>query len=242
MLRQAVKKTFLAAVITLSVLAAYISIRWAIADILETQIRYQLSKAQTVHHTLDAREWRLTHDMLKKTLELHPDYSGYLELAAFFYRVAASRSQALVDELGWHDSQQQALEYARSALQKRPSWPYLWDDLFQSKVRLKQFDNELTGAMERAVTLGPWEEPVQYDIAFDGLDEWDNLPTEARQTVLKAMEQNLAMLKNPKSLYEDIEEYANIDKLCQLANLAADPTLSLLKQYCRQAPESLKVR
>jgi hypothetical protein len=239
---QAAKKIFLAAVITSSVLAAYISFRWAIADILETQIRYQLRKAQTEGQKLDVREWRLTRDMLKKTLKLHPDYSGYLELATYFYLVAASRPQTLVDELGWRDTEQQALEYARSALLKRPSWPYLWDDLFQSKIMLKQFDNELTGAMKRAVTLGPWEEPVQYDIAFDGLDEWDNLPTEARQTVLKAMEQNLAMQKNPKSLYEDIGEYDNIDKLCQLANQAPDPALSLLKQYCRQAPESLNVR
>ncbi|MFZ2171867.1 MAG: hypothetical protein WAW61_19780 [Methylococcaceae bacterium] len=230
----AVKKIFLAALIALSVLAAYISIRWAIADILETQIRYQLSKAQTAGHRLDAREWRLTQDMLQKTLELHPDYSAYLELAVFFYQVAAGRPQALLDELGWHDSRQQALKYARSALLKRPTWPDLWDDLFQSKIRLKQFDNELTGAMERAVTLGAWEEQVQYDIAFDGLDEWDNLPAAAQQTVLKAMEQTLSMQKDPKSLYKEMQEYASIGKLCQQVSPAPDNVLSLLTQYCRQ--------
>lgn len=237
---QAAKKLFLTSLIVFFFLAAYISVRWAIADILETQVRYQLDKAQTGGQSFDARQWRLTHGMLQKALNLHPDYSGYLELAVFFYQVAATRPQELLDELGWHDSQQQALKYARRALLKKPSWPYLWDDLFLSKIRLEQIDNELTGAMERAVTLGPWEEPVQYDIAFDGLDEWENLTAAAQQTVLKAMEQILSMQKNPKSLYEDMEEYDNIVELCHRGNQAPAPASSLLKQYCQQ--ENSEVR
>jgi hypothetical protein len=232
---QVAKKFFLTSLIVLSLLAAYLSVRWAIADILETQIRYQLNKAQTVGQTLDARQWRLTKDMLQKVLKLHPDYSGYLELAVFFYQVAASRPQALVDELGWHDSRQQALEYARFALLKRPTWPYLWDDLFQSKIKLKQFDNELTSAMERAVTLGPWEIDVQEDIGFIGLDSWENLPVAAQQTVLKAMEQTFIMQRDPKPLQEDMQEHANIDKFCQRVIIVAiDDALSMLKQYCQQ--------
>jgi hypothetical protein len=231
---QAVRKFSLASLLVLSLLAAYISVRWAIADILETQIRYQLSKAQTIGHTLDAREWRLTQDMLQKVLELHPDYSVYSKLAVFFYQVAASRPQALLDELGWHDGWQQALAYNRSALLKRPSWPYLWDDLFQNKIRLKQFDKELSGAMERAVTLGPWEEAVQYDIAFDGLDKWEWLPAAAQQTVLKAMEQTLSMQQDPKSLYKEMQEYASVGKLCQRINPVLAHEFSMLKQYCQQ--------
>ncbi len=231
---QAAKKFFLTSLIVFSLLAAYLSVRWAIADILETQIRYQLGKAQTVGQTLDARQWRLTHDMLENALKLHPDYSGHLELAVLFYQVAASRSKALLDELDWHDSQQQTLKYARNALLKRPTWPYLWDDLFQSKIKLKQFDNELTGAMERAVTLGSWEESVQYDIAFDGLDHWENLPVEAQQTVLNAMEQTLTMQQDPKPLYKDMVEYASIGKLCQRVNLAPEHLFTMLKQFCQQ--------
>jgi hypothetical protein len=230
---QAAKKLFLTPLILILLLAAYLSVRWAIADIFETQIRYQLGKAQTDGQTLDAQQWRLTHNMLQHTLKLHPDYSGYLELAEFFYQVAASRPQALIDELDWHDNQQQALEYARRALLKRPTWPYFWDKLFQSKINLKQFDNELTGAMERAATLGPWEYGVQYDIAFTGLDYWDNLPATAQQTIVKAMEQTLAMRKYPKSLYKDMQEQANIGKLCQRAS-EPDQSLEMLGQFCQQ--------
>ncbi|MDD5461451.1 MAG: hypothetical protein PHG00_07440 [Methylococcales bacterium] len=230
---QAAKKLFLVSLIALCLLAAYTSIRWAIANILETQIRHQLGKAHTTG--LSSRQWRLTHDMLQNTLQLHPDYSGTLELAVFFHKMAASRPQALLDELGWHDNQQQALEYARSALLKRPSWPYLWDDFIQGKIKLKQFDEELTDAMERAVTLGPWEESVQEDVAFYGLDNLENLPPAAQQIVLNAMEQTLSMQKDKKSLYQDIQESANNGKLCQTLTPESELALGMLKKYCQQS-------
>jgi hypothetical protein len=228
----AAKKLFLASLIAFCLLAAYTSIRWAIADILETQIRYQLGKAQITD--LSSRQWRLADNMLQNALQLHPDYSGTLELAVFFHKMAASRPQALLNELGWQDSQQQALEYARRALLKRPSWPYLWDDFIQGKIKLEQFDDELIDAMERAVTLGPWEESVQEDVAFYGLDNWESLPPAAQQIVLNAMEQTLSMQKDPKSLYQDMQESANIGKLCRMLTPESELALNMLKEFCQQ--------
>jgi hypothetical protein len=231
---QALKKLLITLLIVLFLLAAYLSVRWAIADILETQIRYQLGKAQTDGQTLDARQWRLTYDMLQTVLKLHPDYSSHLELAVIFYQEAANLPQALLDELGWHDSQEKSLEYARCALLKRPTWPYLWDELFQSKIILNQFDNESTSAMEHAVKLGPWELDVQYDIASTGLDFWHDLPAAAQQTIINAMEQTLTIQQNSELLHKDMQENDNIGKLCQQVNSEPAHRLNMLKQYCQQ--------
>jgi hypothetical protein len=157
-----------------------------------------------------------------------------LELAVFFYQVAASRPKALLDELDWRDSQQQALEYARSALLKRPAWPYLWNELFQSKIKLKQFDNELTGAMERAVTLGPWEQSVQYDVAFTGLDNWDKLEMAARKWVIMALNKTIIMQPDPQPLVKEILAHANIGKLCLSVNEMPEYEMKMLAKYCKQ--------
>lgn len=208
--------------------AAYLSFRWALADILSVQARHQLGKAQTVDQTFNHEQWRLTEDLLATTLELHPDYSGYLEIAEMFYLVASDQPPELLDELGWSDSRQQALDSARRMALIRPSWPYFWNELVRNKVALDQYDNELAGAMERAVTLGPWEEPVQSEIAFTGLDHWQQLPNEARPWVLQALDKILDLRNDPKDLILEIQAHPNFDKLCLSVKLKTPP------RYCQQ--------
>lgn len=229
----AVRLCLLTPIVLLLLFAAYLSFRWALADVLAVQTRYQLNTALMVGQSLDARQWRLTRDLLEKTLWLHPDYSGYLELAELFYQVAASQPAVLLDELGWHDNQEKALDYARRALLIRPSWPYFWDELILSKVALKQFDSELTGAMERAVTLGPWEESVQYDVAFTGLDQWDNLEMVARQSAILALDKTLIMQRDPQPLIKQMLAHANIGKLCHSITVMPNNNLKMLAQYCK---------
>jgi hypothetical protein len=232
-----VKKFFLASIIVLLLTAAYTSGRWAVASLLETQVRHQLGKTGMVGKEFDAKQWRLTYDMLQTVLKLHPNYSSYLELTVFFYQVAETQSPTLLDELEWYNTPEQALNYTRDALLKRPSWPYLWNELFAHKVINNQFDNELTGAMERAATLGKWEYYVQFQIAFTGLENWENLPITGQKIVLKTMEQTLLMKKYPEPLHKYMQKKPNINKLCESVIADSNYTSGNLWQFCQRLPK-----
>jgi polysaccharide biosynthesis protein VpsP len=69
-----------------------------------------------------------------------------------------------------------ALGYYRQALALRPAWPYAWSDVALLKIRQQHLDTEFALAMERALTLGPWQAVVQASIAGGGLSVWDQLP------------------------------------------------------------------
>lgn len=230
----AVRIWTLVPVVILLLFASYLSFRWALADVLSTQVWHQLEKAQTTGQSLDAKHWTLSRTWLEKTLWLHPDYSGHLELAEFFYQVAGDQPTELLDELGWHDNHEKALDYARRALLIRPTWPYLWDELILNKVILNQFDNELTGAIERAVTLGPWEKSVQYDVAFTGLDYWDDLEIAARQWIMLAMNRTLFLQRDQQPLLKQILTHANFEKLCLSATEMPEDNVKMLANYCKR--------
>jgi hypothetical protein len=63
-------------VLLLLLFGAYLSFRWALADVLVTQVRHQLEKTQIEGQSLDAKQWRLTRNWLDPTLRLHADYSA----------------------------------------------------------------------------------------------------------------------------------------------------------------------
>jgi hypothetical protein len=213
--------------------AAYLSFRWALADALSLQIEYQLSKAKSAKHSLNVKQWGLTQNLLEKVLWLHPDYSENLELAESFYETARKQQTAILQELGWQDTQQKALDYNRRALLISPAWPDYWDKLIKNKVSLKQFDSELAGAMERAVNLGPWEILVQYDVAFIGLEHWDNLDKEAQKWVILALDKTLILQNNQKPKIKQMLAHTNLAKLCHSIPDMPKTDLKILPQYCR---------
>jgi tetratricopeptide (TPR) repeat protein len=230
----AAKHTLLIPVVLLLLWSAYLCFRWALADVLAEQVWHRLDKNQIATNSLNAEQWRKSRNWLEDSLQLHPNYSGNLELAEFFYITAANQPAELQDELGWHDNYEQALNYTRRALTIKPTWPFLWSELVLIKVNLQQFDSELTGAIERAVNLGPWEKSVQYDVALTGLDYWDNLEIAAHKWITMAMDKTLIMQKNPKLLLDDVFAHPNIDKLCISANEMPENNLKMLARYCKQ--------
>jgi hypothetical protein len=59
----------------------------------------------------------------------------------------------------------EALAQFRLATSLRPMWPYSWAAIASTKLKLQESDGEFARAVERAVTLGPWEPEVQLAIA-----------------------------------------------------------------------------
>jgi len=84
-----------------------------------------------------------------------------------------------------------ALGYYRQSLALRPSWPYAWADLALVKITQARLDAEFAFAMQRALTLGPWQTSVQASIAAGGLSVWDQLPatlqTRVEHTVARGL-------------------------------------------------------
>jgi tetratricopeptide (TPR) repeat protein len=199
---------YLPAILALAVLAIT-AMRWALADVYATQVRHHLDTVNDDSSNKNAGQWRLARQHLDRTLELRPAYARYFEQAEIFYQILdtlESEGNPLIQELAWKNNASEALEYARRGLRLTPSWPYLWKQLALSKLALKQFDDQLTGAFERAVHLGPWERDVQYDVAVLGLDDWPSLKEEPRLQVVKAMKQSLAMDQIRPDKFFDIKQ------------------------------------
>lgn len=229
-------KQIAAIVAALSLLTLAINcFRWSYADILASQIEYHLSAADKAPQKRTVEDWRQADQYLQQILSLRTQHPQYIEIAERYYQVLdtlETEAPALIDELGWKNNEQQALLSARKGLQLIPTWPYLWKQLVLSKVTLKQFDQELSLAIIKAVELGPWEKPVQYEIAVIGLENWDRLNEQSQNSVLNAIENMLQI--RPDRLY-DIKlllSHTNITKACILSTSFPDGSFKNFRKHC----------
>jgi len=215
---------------------ANIALRWSLADVYSTQVSHHLDTVKKDSSNKNAKQWRHAHQHLERTLELRPAYARYFELAEAFHQKLDSlefRKDPLIQELAWHDNALEALNYARRGLRQTPSWPYLWNRLVISKFLLKQFDNELTGGMERAVYLGPWVQPIQYGVVILGLGYWPNLQDAAQLHVLQSIEQTLAMDQINHSKVYDVKKVLSSTNFSQACNeQLSTTTRRQLDNYC----------
>lgn len=173
---------------------AIICFRWSAADITNYQIDYFLDTAflKSLSGTdADVDVWQKKRRQLEDTLRSRPDSSVYYANAERFYQkldTLESLTPALIKKLGWKDNEQKALDYARTALQIRPSSAFLWKQVTLSDLALKQYGNELNGAFERAVSLDGWNKELLFKIIRLGLENWENIDDSAKQSVMLAME------------------------------------------------------
>jgi hypothetical protein len=102
----------------------------------------------------------------------------------------------------------------RTAIQRRPSWPYAWANLAVVKFRLAELDREFFTALERAVTLGPWEPEIQKTVADLGLAAWKLLPEETRTPVRASLERGLH--RQGETIISLAARYGRLDVLAPL--------------------------
>ena len=214
--------------IFLLLLAAGYCFRMALADVLTTQVAYQLHQP-----SLTDAEWQLTGQILRQVLLFAPDQARSLELAGRFYQAQGYRQSSPQDFASRQDSRQKALHYFRQALRHNPAWPYLWDRLALTKMSLQQYDRELSGALERIARLGPWEKTLQYDVAIIGLSASDYLDQSGREALYFALEQSLKM--QDKDTQQSIMAQFKLKKLCAGIHYPS-ATLLTLSQRCAEKP------
>lgn len=229
-------KQIIAILAILGLLAlAIICFRWSYADVLVNQIDYHLSAADKAPEKRTAKDWRQADRYLQQIISTRTQHPQYIETAERFYQVLdtlETEAPALIEELGWRNNEQQALHYAREGLQLIPTWPYLWKQLVLSKVTLKQFDQELTAAIQKSVELGAWEKPVQYEIAVMGLANWDNLNTSSQNNILNTIENMLQIRPDRRYDTKLLLSHVNIAKACMLSASVTEGQFKNFKQHC----------
>lgn len=86
----------------------------------------------------------------------------------------------------------------RRAITLRPVSSYSWATLLLLKREHAEYDAEFRHALERAVTLGPWELDVQRIVAEVGMSAWDALPRAeqemVRENMVRGMRRQAAMM------------------------------------------------
>lgn len=212
--------------IILLLLAAGQCFRWALADVWATQVSHQLQQSG-----LTDEEWRLAGQMLGQALRLNPDQASSLELAGQFYQAQAYRQSRPQNVASRQDYRQEALLAFRQAVRLNPAWPYLWDRLALVKAGLQQYDQELSGALDRVARLGPWEKSLQYDAAVVGLAVAGHLSPLGREALYRAMEQSLTM--QTKDAQQTLMAQFKLKNLCAGLD-AMDDTLPNLSQRCAE--------
>ena len=78
----------------------------------------------------------------------------------------------------------QGIKQIHEAIALRPVSSYSWATLLMLKRERAEYDAEFRLALERAVTLGPWEPEVQLIVADVGSSAWTALPR-AEQDMLQ---------------------------------------------------------
>jgi hypothetical protein len=76
-----------------------------------------------------------------------------------------------------------ALLHFRQVTSMRPAWPYAWMGVATQSYRLGRVNDELFGALARAMRYGPWEPGVQLGASEIGLALWDRLDPPLREQV-----------------------------------------------------------
>lgn len=212
--------------IAVLLLAAGQCFRWALADVWATQVSHQLRQPG-----LSDEEWRLAGQMLGQALRLNPGRASSLELAGQFYQAQAYRQSQPKNVASRQDYRQAALVAFRRAVRLNPAWPYLWGRLALAKVGLQQYDQELSGALDRVAQLGPWEKSLQYDAAVMGLAVAGHLSPLGREALYRAMEQSLTM--QTKDAQQTLMAQFKLKNLC--ADLGAmDNKLPNLSRRCAE--------
>jgi tetratricopeptide (TPR) repeat protein len=175
-------KTVAAAAMLSMLLLAFIAGQWLRAGIYYYQAKAYMD-SWDYSGPLPHGEWKTARRALDKALALGPGQATYhqdMSELLFAKSVRTAPDPGLDPDLGpglglSADLRQQALGHVRQAIHLRPSWPYAWALLALIKYQSSGIDAEAAEALNKAMTLGPWEPTVQIIVAEIGLASWQDL-------------------------------------------------------------------
>lgn len=175
----------------------YSAARIGVADLLSGFARNKMNAWSSSAVRPDAAALESIARALNVARKIAPDNPDYLEYLVLLTSVRA-------DMPGINDAEKnaqlaQGLLLIRQAIALRPASSYSWATLLLLKRAHGEYDAEFRHALERAVTLGPWEPYVQRVVADAGMSAWAALPRAeqemVRENIVRGMKwQSAAML------------------------------------------------
>lgn len=152
--------------------------KWAAANVLATQVTYQLNNGTWQTTPENLRKWRQARQQLQQILSLRSNNAEYLELAENFYQdldTMETDAPTLINALGWQQNAKLALQFGQQAVCLRPSWPNLWKEIVLSKMALEQYDEQFQAAYAQAIKLGGWENETLQTMPSLAEEAWEQL-------------------------------------------------------------------
>ena len=188
--------------------------RWMVADIYAYQAKRYLVRWQDAHRVEAYEDIERAQQLINTALSLDGGNPKFMEYAA---RIDEWHATQRVKRLSAKDKKrvlEHALQLYRDAIALRPAWPFTWVALVSTKNRLRQYDDELFHAFERATTLGPWEGGVQLRVAKEGFRAWRHLPDKTKLLVEDNFLRGLNSNTYRKQLIELAKKKKHLASLC----------------------------
>jgi tetratricopeptide (TPR) repeat protein len=212
-------KKWVMALMFVCVLVIFFALKLGLSDIYAYQAKRYVLRWETTGAIKQEKDIAKALNYITKARSLEPNVPNYAEIEAQiliwqFYQqrlnLPPEQQKALL---------QQALSLYQQALFYRPSWPFAWLGVVDTKVLLGEFDQELNQAIERSITLGGFEAPIQFgliNITFNHLNRFDS---ETRKTLLAMYTRALQGSVNIKELIELGEDKGIFILQCLQPNL-----------------------
>lgn len=223
------QKALLLLVLLASLGLAFIGLRMAGAGIASYQAEAFLEDWASKGLQPDPRAWAVAQGAALRAISRYPTADGeYLDLLGRVYswqHISEPFGSPLAEP-----SRQAALDAYRAAVAARPTWPYTWLRLADTKLHLAQFDDEFRLALARATELGPTRIQIQREIAGIAFAAWPQLDTSERQRALDSARRTVAYgQRDAQQIHTRAAQLGLADTLCA----SLDEQLKTTRKLCQ---------
>ena len=209
---QLIKRALTGVLLLGAISAVWVGGRAAWADMLQLQVRYNISRWQAGTAPLPPiAAWGEARNALMQALAITPDDPQIHENLGYLYGLRALSSKD-IPEL-YQAMLGQAQVYSRNATRLRPMSPHPWANIALASHYRGDAGAPLWDAFDRAMAYGQREPSVQVTLAEVGFARWGELTEPRRSQLLAMVNQALPHSKGP--LLEIARRYGHSALLLQ---------------------------
>ena len=178
------------AVASLLFTLAVVAVFFSLANLAGAPVRMAMAEWEVQQRPGSEDDWQRAFSRLRLARRLNPlsadhsaDLGRLLEWRA--WQVAPGSR-----DYTWY--RERADKMYMEAVNKRPSWGFGWAHLAENKFLLGNRGESFYFALDKAMTLGPWEPGVQRKVIWMGMASWPDLSetmhSNIRDTVQRAVD------------------------------------------------------
>jgi hypothetical protein len=170
---------------SLSITLGTLALLLGIADLASVTAKVWMRDWEKQRHVGSANEWTAVHERLNLARRLNPLSA---DVIADLGRLSDWRALGHVPgSAAYESSRSRAAQFYAEAIEKRPSWGYAWANYAESRLLMGDRGDGFLLALERAITLAPWEPGVQGKVIWIGLAAWEDLPERLRDLLRESV-------------------------------------------------------